>query len=216
MKASAEGALREDLVVRYRDAAARGLNELASGNLSCRLGDDAMLISPSGATADTITRDNVVRMTFDGVSGGADRPSSEWRMHAAIYARHPAAGAVVHTHSDHCVALASHGIALPGFHYLVGVFGSTDVPCIPYSTFGSQALADGAAQALAECSASLLANHGMICRGADLTEAVALAHQLEILCRQYLLARALGEPHRLSKAQWAAFFERFAALDYGP
>ena len=203
-----EAVLREALVDQYRRAAAVGLNALSSGNLSVRFGG-GMLISPSGASAETIAAGSIVEVSLDGRRRGVLTPSSEWRMHAAIYQRHGEAGAVVHTHSDYCVAVASHGKALPGFHYLVGVFGGNDVPCVPYSTFGTQALADDAAAALTDRTACLLANHGMICRAPDLKRAVDQAQRLEIMCRQYMLARQLGEPRRLTDAEWAEFFERF-------
>lgn len=206
--------LREELVEQYRRTDRLGLNELSSGNLSVRFGD-TMLISPNGAKAETITVDNIVEVSLDGDVRGGGKPSSEWRMHAAIYQRHEEAGAVVHTHSDHCVALASSGMALPGFHYLVGTFGGGDVPCIPYSTFGTQQLADDAAQALTDRTACLLANHGMIARGRNLKQAVNLAQRLEIMCRQYLLARQFGEPSRLTPAQWEEFFAQVRRNQYG-
>ena len=209
-----EARQREDLVAHYRRVEALGLNELSSGNLSVRFGD-RMLISPTGASAETITEDSIVDAAFDGRWCGEHRPSSEWRMHAAIYQSHPEARAVVHTHSDYCVAVASHGKPLPGFHYLVGLFGGNDVPCVPYSTFGTRALADDAAQALADRTACLLANHGMICRASSLTGAVERAHRLEIMCRQYMLARHLGEPKRLTDAEWKEFFDKVKDDRYG-
>ena len=214
MSAADEKSLREELVEQYRRTARLGLNEMSSGNLSVRCGE-TMLISPNGAKAETITVDNVVDVSLDGDVRGGGKPSSEWRMHAAIYQRHEAAAAVVHTHSDHCVALASNGMALPGFHYLVGTFGGGDVPCIPYSTFGTQQLADDAAQALTDRTACLLGNHGMIARGRNLKQAVNLAQRLEIMCRQYLLARQFGEPSRLTAAQWQEFFAQVRRNQYG-
>lgn len=209
-----ETSLREQLVAQYRRVERIGLNELSSGNLSVRFGGN-MLISPAGAKADSITVDTIVEVSPDGDWQGDRKPSSEWRMHAAVYKRHEAAAAVVHTHSDHCVALASNRMALPGFHYLVGTFGGNDVPCVPYSTFGTQRLADDAAEALTHRTACLLGNHGMIARGRNLGNAVNLAHRLEIMCRQYLLARQLGEPARLTAAEWEEFFDQVRRNQYG-
>jgi L-fuculose-phosphate aldolase len=214
MSASDEQALRRDLVLQYRRSAELKLNELASGNLSCRCGA-GMLISPTGASAESISEDTVVFVGPDGEWTGAHAPSSEWQMHAAIYHRYPDARGVVHTHSDYCVAVASHNQALPGFHYLVGVFGGDDVPCVPYATYGSEALALSAADALEHRSACLLANHGMIARGRSLRSAVGLAHRLEIMCRQYVLARQLGEPARLTPGQWEEFFAKSRQSSYG-
>ncbi len=214
MAQSDEATLREALADRYRHVERIGLNELASGNLSVRFGD-GMLISPTGATAETICAGTIVRTDLDGAHEGPRRPSSEWRMHAEIYRRCPDAQAVVHTHSDNCVALSCHNRPLPGFHYLVGTFGGPDVPCVPYSTFGGEDLAEDAAAALADRTACLLGSHGMISRGRSLDEAVTLAHRLEIMCRQYMLALTIGEPARLTDEQWREFFDRYAALSYG-
>ena len=205
--------LREQLVAHYKRVEALGLNEMSSGNLSVRLGD-RMLISPNGATGDSIAVDTVVATSFDGNYQGERLPSSEWRMHAAIYQRYAEAQAVVHTHSDYCVAVASHVMPLPGFHYLVGVFGGDDVPCVPYSTFGRQKLADDASEALADRTACLLGNHGMIARGPNLQRAVNQAQRLEIMCRQYVLARQLGEPQRLTGADWEDFSKKAEEMAY--
>ena len=79
-----EASLREQLVEQYKHVERIGLNELASGNLSVRFGD-GMLISPSGGTADNIATDTIVEVSLEGDWEGERKPSSEWRMHAAIY-----------------------------------------------------------------------------------------------------------------------------------
>lgn len=214
MNTSDESALRRELVTQYRRVADLGLNELASGNLSCRFAD-GMLISPTGASGETISEDSVVFVGPNGEWSGAHKPSSEWMMHSAIYRDYPDAHAVVHTHSDYCVAVSCQNQPLPGFHYLIGVFGGDDVPCVPYSTFGRPELAENAAAALKDRTACLLGNHGMICRGRNLGAAVSLAQRLEIMCRQYVLARQLGEPSRLTSTQWEDFFQRTRSQSYG-
>ncbi len=203
-----ESERRAELSAAYRRVAELGLNVVSSGNVSARV-DGGMLVSPTGATADTIEPASFALVGEHGTwDPDGPTPSSEWRMHLAVYHRSPAAGAIVHTHSDHCVALASHGRSLPGFTYVVGFFGGTDVPCVPYHTFGSAALADAAAAALVDRTACLLANHGMIARGPDLASAIDAAHRLEVLCRQYLIALQVGEPQLLSADDWREFFDQ--------
>ena len=210
-----EAEQRAELVNQYRRVSTLRLNELASGNVSCRFGE-GMLISPAGASAESITAQTVVYVGPDGAWTRGQTPSSEWRMHWSVYRDHADAGAVVHTHSDYCVAVSCQNAPLPGFHYLVGLFGGVDVPCVPYSTFGGEQLADDAAAALRERTACLLANHGMICRARTLNQAVNAAHRLEIMCRQYVLARQLGEPTRLTDDQWQTFFAKVKGVGYGP
>jgi len=209
-----EASLREQLVEQYKFVEGIGLNELSSGNLSVRFGDN-MLISASGASAENISPDTIVEVSLEGEWEGDRKPSSEWRMHAAIYQKNEKTQAVVHTHSDYCVALACQLMPLPGFHYLVGSFGGNDVPCVPYSTFGTQSLGADAAEALTDRSACLLGNHGMIARGRNLKSTVGLAQRLEIMCRQYVLARQLGEPKLLTDEQWTEFFDRARKISYG-
>jgi L-fuculose-phosphate aldolase len=188
MADATEAKMRAALVEAYRQVVDMGLTDQASGNLSCRVGG-GMLISCSGATAKNLTPERVVKVREDGTWDGEVKPSSEWRMHQAIYQRLEKANAVVHTHSDYCVAMACNNLPLPGFHYMVGTLGGPDVPCVPYSTFGTDKLANEAAEALTDRMACLLGNHGMICRGPDLEAAIAHAERLEILCKHYLLAR---------------------------
>lgn len=208
-----ERQMRDALVTAYLELAKLGLMGRAAGNVSCRV-PGGMLISASGATAKSLTAERVVLVRDDGSWDSETQPSTEWRMHQAIYLQHDQAGAVVHTHSDYCVALACNDLSLPGFHYLVGTFGGTDVPCVPYSTFGSEQLAADAAEALTDRAACLLGSHGMICRGQDLDTAVANAERLEILCRQYVLAKSLGEPNLMTDEQWNEFFARVKEVGY--
>ena len=131
-------------------------------------------------------------MVMTGFDAPAPRASSEWALHAAIYRQADAAGAIVHTHSDACTALSALREGLPAFHYMLAGFGG-EVRCAPYVTFGTNELAQLAAEAMRGRSACLLANHGIVVHAADMPRAVAAARTLETLCRQYLLARSAGE-----------------------
>lgn len=214
MTTSSETAARKDLVRAYREVVDLGLTELSSGNLSVRFGD-GMLISPTGASGQSISEDSLVYVGADDSWDPGQRPSSEWQLHARIYRGSAKTQAVVHTHSDYCVAVACHCKPLPGFHYMVGAFGGDDVPCVPYATFGSEELARDVAEALKTRSACLMGNHGATARGASLSAAVTLAHRLEISCRHYVLARALGEPRHLTPEEWADFHRRVGNTGYG-
>jgi L-fuculose-phosphate aldolase len=211
---SEEARLRAALTDSYRYLTKHDLTELSSGNVSCRLGE-GLLISPNGATADSIRPESFVRVEAGGNTVGPDRASSELPMHLAIYRRVPEAMAIVHTHSDHCVALACCGLAIPGFHYLVGGFGGDHIPCVPYATFGSEELAGRAAEALAARKACLLGNHGAICHDSDIGSATRRAHLLEILARQYLLARSAGTPRLLEERDWVEYHSMAATFRYG-
>lgn len=210
--ATEEASLRERLAEGYRQLARLGLNSGSAGNISCRLGAH-VLISPTGAVADTIDAQSVVAITLDGEGLGPGIPSSEWSMHTGIYRRYPQAQAIVHTHADACVALACQRLGIPAFHYMVAGFGGDDVRCAPYATFGTEALAHAAAHALADRSACLLANHGMICHGATIEKAVANAAKLETLARQFWMSLQAGPPVLLTSDEMRLVRERY--VDYG-
>lgn len=197
-----ENDLRSEIVTTYRRLSDLGLLQSTSGNLSCRH-DGGLLITPSGAGAADLDPAGIVSLDAEGRRrcAGPGKPSSEWPMHALIYRRTPGAQAIVHTHADHCVALACCRKPLPAFHYLVAAFGGEDVPCVPYASFGTTELAESAAAGLANRSACLLANHGMICHGPSLRKAADRATLLEILARQYLLALQAGVPVLLGAAE---------------
>lgn len=214
MPPTSELSARKELVQAYRRVVELGLTELSSGNLSVRHGE-GMLISPTGASGESLSEDSLVYVGPDDSWDPGQRPSSEWQLHARIYRGNPATNAVVHTHSDYCVAVACHCRPLPGFHYMVGAFGGDDVPCVPYSTFGSEKLAHDVADALQTRSACLMANHGATARGRSLTAAVGLAHRLEISCRHYVLSRMLGEPRLLTSEEWEDFHRRTGNTGYG-
>lgn len=186
-----------------------GLSPGRSGNVSCRFAD-GMLITPTGLAYDAIGPSDIVFVAGDGSVPGTQRsPSSEWQFHLAAYAARPDMGAVVHTHSLHAVVLACAGRPIPAFHYMVAVAGGADIPIVPYATFGTEALAENVARGLAQRRACLMAHHGAIALGETLADALALAHEVEVLAEQYYKLAALGEPALLSEDEMTVVLERF-------
>jgi L-fuculose-phosphate aldolase len=204
---------REAIVSASRALDAAGLMPNKSGNVSSRT-DAGLLITPSGVPYAALEPRDIVAVAADGTTErGAPRPSSEWRMHAAIYAARPDAQAIVHTHSPRATALACAGLGLPAFHYMIALAGG-DVRCVPYATFGTAELAARALEGLSGRRAVLLANHGVVAIGPSLDAARAVAVEIENMAGQYLALRAAGlEPRVLDEAELARVIERFA--DYG-
>lgn len=200
--------LRDDLCRVYIELDRLGLIFLAAGNISVRV-DGGMLISPAGCSAQTIRPDSFVLVQDGKPVDGQAKPSSEWAMHAAIYERRADAKAIVHTHSDHCVAVAATRRPLPSFHYMVASFGGYDVPCTPYVTFGSPGLGAAAADALSNRTACLLGNHGMVCRGGTIDKAMTTALRLEVLCRQYVAALQAGQIQHLTAEEMQTAVDRY-------
>lgn len=191
---TAEDRLRERIVEVTRDLAARGLNRGTAGNVSVRH-DGGMLITPSAVPPDRLTPSGVVRIAADGPHEG--RPSSEWPMHAAVYAAQPELGAVVHVHSPFATTLACMGRGVPPIHYMIAIAGG-EIRCAPYEPFGTDALAKAAVEALADRRACLLAHHGLIAAGADLDDALSVTLEVEFLCELHWRALAAGGAQPLS------------------
>ena len=208
-----EDTLREQAVQAIRKLDALGLNRGSTGNLSLRLargGVDGMLITPTGMGADELQAPDMVWVGFDGAVQGDWLPSSEWHLHQAILQCRADLQGVVHTHSVHATALACLERELPPFHYMVAVAGTDTIPCVPYHTFGSQALSAAVAQGLSDRNACLLAHHGLVTAGATLAQAMKIAIEIESLCEVYLKALAVAEPARLSAAQMAEVLDQFS------
>jgi L-fuculose-phosphate aldolase len=206
---------RAAIVAAYRELDRLGFVTGSAGNLSVRT-PAGMLITPTGVGAPALSPAQVVPVTLDGSVTGDWAPSSEWQLHGEIYRLVEGAGAIVHTHADACVALACLGEPLPAFHYTVAAFGADAVPLVPYYTFGSLELAKATGATLRDCSACLLANHGMVVRGRTMAAAVAAAIRLETLARQYLLARSAGTVKLLTPEQMADARARFATYGKQP
>jgi L-fuculose-phosphate aldolase len=181
---------------------ALGINRGTSGNVSARL-DDGFLITPSALPYDAMRARDVVALALDGTrrSGAPHRPSTEWRLHAGIYAARPDVRAVVHAHPIYATALACLRRGIPAFHYMVAVAGGSDIRCSAYATFGTEALATEAVAALEGRQACLLANHGIVACGITLEDALALAVEVEALAAQYWHALQVGEPVLLTEEE---------------
>lgn len=194
-----------------REIAARGLSAGTSGNASLRT-SRGFLITPTGVAPEALRADSAVELDLSGrVLAGHLLPSSEWPMHAAIYAARPDAAAIVHCHSRHATALACCALPIPAFHYMVAVAGGDSIRCAPYAVFGSPVLAAAAVAALAGRQACLLANHGQIALGSTPERALALAVEVEELAAQYLLARQAGTPRILDDDEMAEVLARFGS-----
>jgi L-fuculose-phosphate aldolase len=203
-----------EIIAIARSLDAAGLMPNKSGNLSCRSAG-GFTITASGVPYAELTPAGLVELpwpaTREPVSG--PRPSSEWRMHAAIYAARPDVAAIVHTHSPRATALACAGRGLPAFHYMIALAGG-DVRCMPYATFGSDELAAQAVRGLAERRAVLLANHGVVAVGTSLHRAQSVAVEVENMAGQYLDLLAAGlQPAVLGDDELQRVIAKFA--DYG-
>jgi len=202
--------LRTAILDAARGMNAHGINRGTSGNVSARC-DAGMLITPSAASYDRLGPDDVVTMALDGagIHPAGARPSTDWRLHAGIYAARPDVGGILHAHPMFATALACLRRGIPAFHYMVAVAGGSEIACARYATFGTRELADAALEALGQRRACLLANHGLVTCAAGPREALDLAIEVEVLAGQYWHALQVGAPAILDDAEMERVLERF-------
>ena len=205
-----ETAARREIIATALEVSRSGLSPGRSGNVSRRW-SDGMLITPSGMAYDQIEPADIVFVANDGsVPPKSRKPSSEWRFHLAAYHARPDKDAVVHTHSLFATVLACAHKPIPAFHYMVAIAGGTDIPCVPYATFGTEALSQHVANGLKSRDACLMANHGQIAIGRSLSSALELAHEIETLSAQYVHLLSIAKPNMLDDTEMAEVLKRFA------
>ena len=213
-----DGAIRRSIVDACRSLEILGLNRGVSGNISVRSGN-AMLITPTATPYDSLSAPEIARIPLSTPTNGdkpvswegPKRPSSEWQMHRDILASRPEVRAIVHAHPIHCTAISMTRRGIPPFHYMVATFGGDDVRCSGYAEFGTGKLAMLVLAALEDRSACLVANHGMVTCGRNLSEALTRAVDLEVLAQQYLQSVAAGRPRLLSEVEITAAITKFGA-----
>jgi L-fuculose-phosphate aldolase len=181
----------------------------ADGNISVRIGKDRLLVTPSGLLKRELTPGDLVEVDLAGRHcRGSRRASSELDLHLRVYRHRPDCGAVVHAHPPAATAFAVAGEGLPGdvLPELILYLGS--VPLVPYALTGTPALGDAVEPYLQRHVAVLLANHGAVAWGADLTSAQLRIESLEHSARILLAARALGRVTPLTPEQVRALHQR--------
>ena len=212
--------LREHIVATCRQLGALGLNQGTSGNISVRVSDDpadGILLTPTSLDYDVMQPEDIVHVTLDGACGGSRRPSSELPFHLAIMRGRRDVRAIIHTHSTHATAVSCLRRALPPLHYLIALFGGTDIRCAEYATFGTPELSANIVRALAGRRAALMANHGLVVVGDNLAHALALTVEAEQLARLYLATLATGvAPVLLDEQEIRHVAQRFREYGYRP
>lgn len=172
---------------------ADGLVEGTSGNISGRLPDGLVCLSPSSVPYDTMTLDDLVVVDLDGtVVDGERSPTTEKDLHLATLRRYPELGSVIHTHAVYATMFALAHEAIPAVIEEVVVYVGGDVPCCDYQGTGSAALGEEVAGRLAERGAALLANHGLVTCGPTPEKALHNAALVERTAKIVWGARAMG------------------------
>ena len=203
---------KEEIVHYFKRLYEQGTINLFEGNISARRGD-TILMTPSQQNKETITADRIVELGPDGqVRSGGCRPSSEYRMHLAIYRLRPDVGAVVHSHSACATAFALAGQPIRNELAETYWYYGGEIPCCAYGTPGTDAVFADFERYFAreDKDAVLLANHGLVTAGRDVEDAFSKAEAVEKLAKITLLARLLGGESPLPAGEAEVLLARYA------
>ena len=187
-----EAKLREEICILGKSMFDRGLTPGSSGNISARV-EDGWLMTPTNSCLGRLDPATLSKVDAKGnpVSGG--KPTKEAFLHLSVYGQRPSAGAIVHLHSTHSVAVSCLSDIDPDqpippiTAYYVMKIGN--LVLLPYYPPGDMTLANAVREVAGRHHAILLANHGPVVAGRDLESAVYATEELEETAKLYLMLR---------------------------
>ena len=171
----------------------RGLTFGSTGNISVRLSDGSILMTPTNASLGALDPARLSLVDAAGAHLDGEKPTMESFLHLCVYCQRPQSDAVVHLHSTHSVAVSvmadldPEDLLPPLTAYYVMRVGR--LPLIPYFAPGDKDLARAVAARIGQSHAVLLANHGPIVAGRTLEEAQYATEELEETARLFMLLK---------------------------
>ena len=207
-----EARLREQICELAKSMFDRGLTGGSTGNISARTPDGGLLVSPTGTSFGRLDPARLTRFDATGVQIDGDKPTKEMPLHAAFYETRSTAGAVVHLHSCHAVALslmpdADADCFLPPLTPY-GIMKLGRVKLLPFFLPGDPAMGEAIRGLAGKRSAVMLANHGPVVAGKDVEAACNAIEELEDTARLAMLTRGLN-PRALDRDQIGALITKF-------
>lgn len=214
MSVNNEDQLRIDVVKGAKNLFKKNLCEDNEGNISIRNGrKEELFITPTANIYETLTEDQIVHMGFDGTPlSGGKLPSSEAKLHTAIYQSRPKVRCVVHTHSTYATILSVVRKEIPVIMEEQIIYLGGAINIASFGEAHTDEIGQAALEALGKNNAAILANHGVIACGKSLINAVKAAELVEKLAKVYWGALQIGEPIIVHVDQFPRFEKMFDQL----
>jgi len=180
----------------------RGLIAATDGNISVRLNEASVLITPTCICKGMMSAEDLIVVDMSGrrLSGFRD-VTSESAMHMTIYRMRPDVGAIVHAHPPTATGFAACGMALDQALISEVLLSLGDVPLASYATPGTSELSESLKPFIPDHDAVLMANHGVVTYGADLMQAYLNMETVEHFAKIALVVKQLGCAHPLATEQ---------------
>jgi L-fuculose-phosphate aldolase len=182
-----------------------GLVSRTWGNISIKVNDSEMLVTPSGKFYEEVTPDDMVLVNFKTNEYKSEiKPSSEFKMHSGIYLDRKDVNAIIHTHQMNASTCAAARREVPPvLDDLAQIIGPS-VRVAEYALPSTNKIVKATVKALKGRNAALMANHGAVCVGRDLDEAFVVCQVLEKGCKAFIEAEFLGGAKHINKFEaWA-------------
>jgi L-fuculose-phosphate aldolase len=163
------------------------------GNLSLRTDDENMVITPSGKPYEALSPEDMVLVNYRTLTwNGENKPSSELKLHAAIYLERKDINSVIHTHQASASTIAAARREVPPILDDMAQIIGPSVRVAEYALPNTKKIVRKTLRALRGRNAALMANHGAVCIGRDMEEAFVVCQVLEKACRVFIEAEFLG------------------------
>ncbi len=206
--------LRRIVVDAAKSIFEKGLVENNEGNVSLRVGKkEEYLITPTGNQYDLLTKEQITHMAFDGTPLSSGKlPSTEVRLHVAIFKTRPKVQCVIHTHSTFATMLSVVRKSIPIImeEQVIYLGGSIDIS--EYGEAHTEDMGEVAIKALGNKNGALLANHGVIVCGKSALNAIKNAEFVEKLAKIYWGSLLIGKPYNLETENLEKFYNMFKQL----
>ncbi|MDD9744062.1 MULTISPECIES: aldolase [Marinovum] len=207
-----ESQLREQICLLAKSMFDRGLTGGSTGNISARTEDGGLLVSPTGTSFGRLDPGRLSRFDAAGSHIDGDKPTKEMPLHSAFYDTRSSAGAVVHLHSCHSVALSMMPDVDPD-NFLppltpYGIMKLGKVKLLPFYLPGDPAMGDAVRGLAGKRTAVMLANHGPVVAGRDIEAACNAIEELEDTARLAMMTRGM-QPRGLTQDQVQALVTKF-------
>ena len=207
-----ESQLREHICLLAKSLFDRGLTGGSTGNISARTADGGLLVSPTGSSFGRLDPGRLSCFDSAGTLIDGDKPTKEMPLHSAFYDTRSTAGAVVHLHSCHSVALsmmpdADEDSFLPPLTPY-GIMKLGRVKLLPFFLPGDPAMGHAVRSLAGKRSAVMLANHGPVVAGKDVEAACNAIEELEDTARLAMLTRGMN-PRMLADEDVVKLVDKF-------
>ncbi|MCC6583074.1 MAG: class II aldolase/adducin family protein [Chitinophagales bacterium] len=168
-----------------------GLVARTWGNVSIKVSDTQMVITPSGRKYDELTPEEMVLVDIYTLKHeGKLKPSSELKLHCEVYKTRPHINAVIHTHQLYAsiVAAAQKDVVVLNVEHQK-ILGAKTIKAAPYALPNTKKITVETARAIEQSNAALMSNHGVVCIGNDLEDTFEVARTLEKACELFIASK---------------------------